>query len=175
MVTKPAEPQNGKITALEKENADMKEELHSIYGARKANNLIMSIIWAVIMYVASTLLYDLAKLGVNAIAVESNMSTTGVALFLFAVALAYLGLILYIVWTTVMGNLDAFNDEIRQGADRFRIFMNGGIKALKENPSETEEAIAELESQTPRYNQKGQKNKPEKSEPAQETLQKTNP
>lgn len=174
MVAKPAEPQNGKITALEKENAEMKEELEYINQSQKARDVLWALITAAFAYLCSTLLYDMAQIGANAVAVESNMSETGAALLIFVIATSYILVVLYIVYVTAITLIYTLQDDLKRGAERLSIFIKGGAKALKETPPEPEEANAEPESQTSREKAISQKTKSEKSDPVQETFPKTN-
>ena len=136
MVAKPAEPQNGKITALEKENAEMKAELEFIRSSGKANNIIWSIVWAIIVYVASTTLFKMAKIGLQAASVEPTTGIIGGALLSLIIAVSYLTIVTCLLWTTVIHILNICQDDFRQLGERLIVFCRGGANALKEKPAD---------------------------------------
>jgi hypothetical protein len=149
MVAKPADPQNGKITSLEKENKEMKEELEYISQGRKISDVISSVLWAVFVYLASTCLYSLAKIGIKAIALENPTDLLGISLVTVIMAVSYLLIIIYVLIMTINTIVNTCQDDFRQFGTRINIFFSGGMKALNETPVEHAEGDPKPEPPTP--------------------------
>lgn len=149
MVVKPADPQNGKITALEKENAEMKQELQQISQTRKVFDVLSSVFWAIFIYIASTLLYSLAKIGIQAIALKNPTDTLGISLTTVIMAVSYLLIVIYILLTTINTTIYICQDDFRKLGMWLNIFFSGGMKALNETPPEHIEGDPKPEISSP--------------------------
>ncbi len=130
------------ISALEKENADMKKKLLTIDENRKVADFLSSVVWTFILWELVSIIVNLAEYGSRAMVIEDNMTLLGGALLTSGVIIIGIIVKAYVLYLFVVSTVVMFQKEIETGGVKSGIFlkaaMSAGLKALREAKAKEE-------------------------------------
>lgn len=121
------------LDALKKENKELKENEKYRVRSRKVSDMLMSILVGFLAWMAVEALVIFAKYGVNAAVNTGDFSQGTGTLWIAIFAVCKLLLCAYILWHVFFVNVCTFQEEIKEFANRVKVYAKGGKEAIRFN------------------------------------------